>query len=110
LDNRIIQIMPAAEGWRALYAGRDEAEAPITVVEPLVGWALQEEKIYPNDEKAYRSVVGLDGGDSVVETCPEAANFVRRWEDPQRQSQPRWPTFDEWVKDREHRKGDAENA
>jgi hypothetical protein len=77
LDNRIIQIMPAAEGWRALYAGRDEAGAPITVVEPLVGWALQEEKIYPNDEKAYRSVVGLDGGDSVVEPCPEAANFVR---------------------------------
>ena len=69
--------MPAAEGWRALYAGRDEAGAPITVVEPLVGWALQEEKIYPNDEKAYRSVVGLDGGDSVVEPCPEAANFVR---------------------------------
>ena len=47
------------------------------MVQPLAGWALHEEKIHPGDEKTYRHVVGLDTVESVVEPCPESANFVR---------------------------------
>lgn len=66
-DRRIIQIMPAAPDWRAIYA--DESEEGLVLETPLVGWALIEQ------EDGSRCVVGLDATGE-VESCEALENFL----------------------------------
>ena len=64
---RVVQIMPAAPDWRAIYA--DESEEGLVLETPLCGWALIE---MPDGAT---SVVGLDATGE-VESCEALRNFL----------------------------------
>lgn len=78
-EYRIVQIMPAAEGRRALYATRDDEGRPEALTSALAGWALYEDQSDGRagfDAPPPRYVAGLDTADT-VDFCPDAVNFVR---------------------------------
>jgi len=64
---RVLQIMPAAPDWRAIYA--DESVEGLVLETPLAGWALVER------EDGSRSVIGLDATGE-VESCESLENFL----------------------------------
>jgi hypothetical protein len=64
---QIIQIMPAAPDWRAVFA--DESVEGLVLETQLIGWALIER------EGGERAVVGLDATGE-VESCESLENFL----------------------------------
>jgi hypothetical protein len=64
---RVLQIMPAAPDWRAIYA--DESVEGLVLETPLAGRALIER------EDGSRTVVGLDATGE-VESCESLENFL----------------------------------
>lgn len=64
---RILQIMPAAPNWRAVFA--DETEPGVVLETTLIGWALVERK------DGSRAVVGLDATGE-VDICETLENFL----------------------------------
>jgi hypothetical protein len=67
-DNcRVLQIMPAAADWRAIFA--DENEEGLIIETQLAGWALIER------DDGSRGVVGFDATGE-VESCEALENFL----------------------------------
>lgn len=64
---RVLQIMPAAADWRAVFA--DENEQGLVIETHLAGWALIEAP------EGSRAVVGFDAVGE-VESCEALENFL----------------------------------
>ncbi|MCK9520532.1 MAG: hypothetical protein M0R74_16130 [Dehalococcoidia bacterium] len=64
---RILQIMPAAADWRAVFA--DGNEKGLVLETALAGWALVER------EDGTRAIVGCDATGE-VESCEAVENFL----------------------------------
>jgi len=64
---QVLQVMPAAPDWRALFA--DESVEGLILEAPLMGWALVERS------DGLRSVVGLEASGE-VESCEAVENFI----------------------------------
>lgn len=108
-DRTILQIIPAADGWRAAFAAYDHAH-PVRLW-PLACWALVEERMRFEDdpERTLRAVVGLVvDSDRNLDFCDSSPMFLgyalpgadtddlderalRFWEDKAKRGELPWP-------------------
>ncbi len=108
-DRLMLQITPAADGWRAAFAAYDAAH-PIRLC-PLVCWALVEERAAEGNhhDRPNRSIAGLVvDGDKRVTFCDQSPMFLgyvpptadiedleekafRFWEEKAKRGELHWP-------------------
>ena len=73
---KILQIMPADEGWLAAYVHRGDDGSVEVSTEPLLGWALYEEEDHMKPGRFFRHVGCLDAVGGEIDLCDENSNFV----------------------------------
>jgi hypothetical protein len=71
VNRRIVQIMPASAGWRAIYEVQGEA-----VARPLACWCLISEGYSATESSTYVTAMDMYGDQTGVVTCDEHPDFL----------------------------------